>query len=1149
MNDTSPALSRPHRLVAYATVAALAAAGLTYAAATAVPGAVAEEAEPALDWTNYEKITLSKDVGEPVDMAVLPDGRVLTTARNGDVRLVDGDNGTTTLVNHIDVYANSEDGLQTIALDPDFEENGYVYVVYSPLDADGDGVNDTPTGSAPDTLPAGADDSYWDQWLGVNRLSRYVWTGETLDLSTEQVILDIEVNRGQCCHVGADIAFDGDGNLYLSTGDNTPSGAGGSGGYAPINDAEGRNPGNDARRSAGNTNDLRGKILRIHVEEDGSYTIPEGNLFEPGTEGTRAEIFVMGVRNPFRISVDIETNTLTWGDYGPDAQTAEAGRGPMGYVEWNITSLDDPHNSGWPYYHGNAAYNDWNFETSTTGTDFDPQNLKNESRWNTGLVDLPDAREATAWYGRQAGQQPWDEFVNFGSGTGAGPHGGPTYRYEEGRSDSQFPEYWDGKAFLAEFSQDYIAAISVDYDTLEVTGVEDFMPNAQQTYDDIPPIDNPMDIEFGPDGSLYVLDYGDGFFRANPDAGLYKISYAEGNKSPQAAFTATPDSSSTAPLPVEFDASSSTDPDGDALTFEWDFDGDGVWDGTGVTASYTYEEFGLYTPRLRVTDPSGKSTLTSVQVSVGNQAPEVTLEYPAEGAFFEWGDRLPFSVTTNDAEDGTATVCSNVSWTWGLGHDTHAHPEVSGTGCSGTFNTNASAADHGEGAYLYGVAVISYKDQGANGVASASGEVSVVLNHKTLEAEFAAELSGVTTYADESADSGRAIRGLDNGDYLKYEPVNFVDIDSAIVRATGDGEVELRWNDPAAEPFAVATIPGGSGWKDVEVSLDGAPEGTGVLYVTSADALAVDSVSAVGSGVADAEAPAVSHTLTPSAPTGVGGVYNEAVRLAVAATDNAALQSVQYSLNGGTSWTNLAANQQYSVTFSTNGTYDVTYRATDTSGNVSEIGSVSFTIDLDAPNEPTVDTSTIAGVASPRVTYGDPGTVDVQVSTQDQGVPAGEVVLTVGDEEVGRGTLDAEGKASIALATDLAVGSHTIRASYIGDETFKPSAVVTRLTVSQAKSTVSATVSPNPVKPAVAAQVAISVTSNSGIAPAGTVTVTVKKSSSTVATVTGTLDAEGNVTVTLPKLSTTGTYQVVAAYDGSAGVGKNSATVTLKVAN
>ena len=249
----------------------------------------------------------------------------------------------------------------------------------------------------------------------------------------------------------------------------------------------------------------------------------------------------MGVRNPFRIEVDPETSSLSWGDYGPDAAAANADRGPMGYVEWNVVGLDDPHNSGWPYCHGpNAAYNEWNFETATPGEFFDCAAPQNNSRWNTGLTDLPQARAATVYYGDQPGQQPRDELVNFGSGSGQAPMGGPVYHYDpDNTAPGKLPEYWDGKAFFGEFSQDYYAAFSVDWSTFEVGEIENFFPNADLQAAGMPINDNPMDLEFGPDGSLYVLEYGDGFFRANPDAGLYRIDYAEGNKAPQAQFTAT----------------------------------------------------------------------------------------------------------------------------------------------------------------------------------------------------------------------------------------------------------------------------------------------------------------------------------------------------------------------------------------------------------------------------------------------------------------------------------------------------------------------------------------------------------------------------------------------------------------------------------
>ncbi len=108
-------------------------------------------------WSNYEKITLAKSVGEPVDMAVLPDLRVLTTARNGDLRLTDPGTGITKIINTLPVYNNSEDGLQTVALDPDFATNKWVYLYYAPVTMTPPYVETTPTGSAPNTLPAGPD--------------------------------------------------------------------------------------------------------------------------------------------------------------------------------------------------------------------------------------------------------------------------------------------------------------------------------------------------------------------------------------------------------------------------------------------------------------------------------------------------------------------------------------------------------------------------------------------------------------------------------------------------------------------------------------------------------------------------------------------------------------------------------------------------------------------------------------------------------------------------------------------------------------------------------------------------------------------------------------------------------------------------------
>ncbi len=337
--------------------------------------------------------------------------------------------GVTRVTNTLDVYANSEDGLQTVALDPDFENNNWVYLVYSPRDADGDGVADTPTGKRAQHAarrrrrvllgPVGGREP--PRALPVDR--------RPARPLHEQVVLDVEVQRGQCCHVGADIGFDGDGNLYLSTGDNTPAST-----PAPTASRPTTTPPVQPRLRLASRrrqhqrpprqDPAHPRRGRRHVHD------PRGQPVRPRHRAHPPEIFVMGVRNPFPHRGRHRDQLAVVGRLRPrrdQGRRRHRGPRPMGLVEWNAISLDEPQNAGWPYVHAdNQAYNDWDFATATPGAFFDPQNLKNESRWNTGLTDLPPAQPATLWYGDNPGDQPWDELVNFGAGSGQGPMADPS---------------------------------------------------------------------------------------------------------------------------------------------------------------------------------------------------------------------------------------------------------------------------------------------------------------------------------------------------------------------------------------------------------------------------------------------------------------------------------------------------------------------------------------------------------------------------------------------------------------------------------------------------------------------------------------------------------------------------------------------------
>ncbi|TWG07142.1 glucose/arabinose dehydrogenase [Streptomyces brevispora] len=896
--------------------------------------------ESALDWSNYEKVTLSKDTGEPIDLAVLPDSRVLHTARNGDLRMTDPGTGVTKVINHIDVYQNSEMGLQTVTLDPDFATNKWVYLYYSP-------PLNTPAGSAPEKLPAGQTDAYWKQWEGYDSLARFKWTGDKLDLSTAQEIIRIGTNRGQCCHVAGDVDFDSHGNLYLSTGGNTPASGPNVNGYTPINDAAGYNPGLDERRGSGNTNDLRGKILRIDVQEDGSYTIPEGNLFEPGTAKTRPEIFVMGLRNPFRLAVDRETDAVMWGDYGPDAGNADPNRGPMGYVEWNTTSK--ALNSGWPFCVGDNThpYRDFDFATLTPGPAFDCAAPVNDSRWNTGLTELPAAAPATLWYGDRDTDQPWPELTAFrgpGGPGGQAPMGGPVYHYDaDNTSPGKFPKYWDGKAFLAEFSQDYVAALTLEGPDGPVSKLENFLPNSERSQNGIPPWDNPMDIEFGPDGSLYVLDYGDGFFRQNPDAGLYRIDYAEGNKAPTAVIKADR-TSGQAPLTVAFSATGSSDPENGELTYQWDLDGDGTFDATGPTVTRTYPENGQFQARLKVSDPQGKSGLSSRQITVGNTAPTIRITSPPDGGFFSWGDAVPYAISVEDPEDGNTPDCAKAAWTFGLGHNQHGHPVNSGTGCTGGIATPTDAG-HGDTENVFGVLGITYTDKGSGGVPPATSDAQVVLNPALMQGEHYDSAQGVTITDDPTASGQRKLTSFDAGDWIAYDPVSFAGINGVKTRASGSGTLALRWGSADAEPFATVPVAGADGWQTVTTDLSKAPSGSGELFVTSSGGVELDSLTFQGAGVADKTAPKVTATLNPPRPNGDEGWYTSNVSLTVSATDNGTVASRQYSVDDGKTWQSANAV----VTLSKEGATTVRYRATDNGGNVSEAGSLTVRIDRTGP--------------------------------------------------------------------------------------------------------------------------------------------------------------------------------------------------------
>ncbi|GAB4086093.1 hypothetical protein GCM10028784_27230 [Myceligenerans cantabricum] len=583
-------------------------------------------------------------IGEPHGLTVAPDGGVFYIGKAacpsgpvvpwddpdvglgcGTVHRWDPESGETELLTTLDVMGNrgsgdelvkNEEGLLGIALDPGFAENGWVYLYWMPHES----VDR-------------------ERRTGMRTVSRFTYDAETrsIDQATREDLLEWETQVHSCCHAGGGMDFDDDGNLYVGSGDNNSSG--GSDGYSGNNWTE-EFAGisfQDARRTAGSTNDLNGKILRIHPEPDGTFTIPEGNLFpeadDPGDK-TRPEIYVMGVRNISRLAYDTQNDWLTAAWVGPDAFAPDPELGPAKYE--TATIITEAGNHGWPYCMGDKQpYRDRSNEDASVLTGwYDCDNPKNTSPRNTGLVDLPPVRDNMIWYSPGGGGPVFpigadgipsyvEDEVTYTQpylrGGGQAVMNGPTYHRSEIDTGSgvAWPEYWDGKWFIGDQSNAANRiAVTPDPDTVEQAGPPAFAEDLRkiiQGGNGNTQVQSWMDAKFGPDGALYLLDYASGFFSLHDNQKLVKISYTGGAPTPAPAGSAA--SVQSDPLTVAFTGSRSG-----GVSYAWDF-GDGSTS-TEADPRHAYARPGSYDATLTVTYADGEETTVDVPAEITCTVPD-----------------------------------------------------------------------------------------------------------------------------------------------------------------------------------------------------------------------------------------------------------------------------------------------------------------------------------------------------------------------------------------------------------------------------------------------------------------------------------------------------------------------------------------------
>jgi glucose/arabinose dehydrogenase len=265
----------------------------------------------------------------PTALAFTPDGRMLVATQPGQLRVYK--NGTLLQTPALNISSkicsNSERGMLGVAVDPNFATNRYVYLYYT----------FKKHGVCPTGQPTNANNP-------VNRVSRFVMSGDIVDPATEKVLIDNIPSPGST-HNGGDLKFGKDGYLYVSVGD---------GGCDYMGDS-GCSGANDASRDR---HVLLGKVLRITryggIPSTNPYTDASSarcNLTgrtDPGKDCQ--ETFAWGLRNPFRMAFDPNATGTRFfvNDVGQNAwEEVDTGKSGADYA-WNLCegTHDNPDRAG-----------------------------------------------------------------------------------------------------------------------------------------------------------------------------------------------------------------------------------------------------------------------------------------------------------------------------------------------------------------------------------------------------------------------------------------------------------------------------------------------------------------------------------------------------------------------------------------------------------------------------------------------------------------------------------------------------------------------------------------------------------------------------------------------------------------------------------
>ncbi len=587
---------------------------LAYLAALVAPGAAGAVTLPA----GFQQTTVFTGLERPMDVEIAPNGRVFVAEKSGFVKTYSNLADTTPTIAadlRTQVHNFSARGLMSIAVDPNYPSQPYIYVYYT-LDAK---IGETPPlyGDANGTWDSCAKATLGldENCVAAGRISRLKLAGEVM-AGQEQVLVE-DWCQQYPVHTGGGLDFGADGYLYFTGGDGStatfwdygqtgtpsnpcadPPGTIGSLMSSPTSEG-GRLRVQDLR-TAGDPTGLDGTLIRIDPRTGAGAP---GNPLLDSPDANERRILAYGLRNSVQLAIRPGTNDVWIGDRGG------------GYWEEldRVRDTSFVRNFGWPCYEGglNAAGDPY--------TRIRPRSLEEALDICMNLYAAGNETVAPYWgYDHELNIVPNEACAKNATGGPAGALlSGLSFYPAAGGS---FPAQYGKSLFFADRLRNCIFALLPGSDGLpERANVMLFASDAMR----------PTDLETTPAGDLLYVDQ-------NTDE-IHRISYVgnPGNRAPTAVLTSDR-VTGPAPLSVKLDATTSNDPDlRDALSYEWDLDGDGEFDdSTSARPRFTLREPGAATVAVKVTDTGGLSSTNSLGIEVTEPVTTLTFS-PTEDARVE----------------------------------------------------------------------------------------------------------------------------------------------------------------------------------------------------------------------------------------------------------------------------------------------------------------------------------------------------------------------------------------------------------------------------------------------------------------------------------------------------------------------------------